>query len=237
MNRRDALIGLVALVSGCTIVVNPKILNPVFEDEPYKIQRVIDSYVILNTVLDYKVNQEVHQISQSGIGIVYGFRIITLDHISTVQPQKLVQLLEQHEAKSLSKIKEETSVRGIKLDSIVEDYEQDYSIFKTPNDFNHQSYPYELGNSDKIEYGQEILLIGNPRLKGWNVREGIVSSKVKKGPDERTSGFFISSYVEYGDSGSAVVDRRTFELLGLAAEKYNGLTLVRPINIFTPYLK
>lgn len=48
---------------------------------------------------------------------------------------------------------------------------------------------------------------------------------------------YISPYIELGDSGTALVDRKTFGLLGLNGGIYDSKSYAIPINLFKPYLK
>lgn len=241
ISKRDFIkLGILALSdSACTIVVNPKVMEALYSDEPANIRKVINSYRLLHTTLDYEADNTSYQTNHLGTGIAYGNLILTLDHIVTFSPFELNIIRERYNAQSIRKIKEETFLQGHKLESIVKDSDSDLAVLRHPQvqlQSPHNSfYPFEIGDSDKLRYGQPIILIGNPGSRGWNIREGIISSHVMKSPSG-SEGFYISPLVERGDSGSAVVDKHTFQLLGLVAEIYGISSFARPINMFKPYL-
>lgn len=85
------------------------------------------------------------------------------------------------------------------------------------------SFPYQIGNSDDLQVGNFVYVIGNPLSVGINVREGIVSAE--KAPLETVSvgvnpmhGFMVSNGLMSGDSGSPIIAIRDgkFELVGIS---------------------
>ena len=238
MNRRQVLgLGATLFLTACGKGYHRQLLQDLYKEkrinEVSAIQKVINSYEILVTNTKYRLTKEgeIEKAQRGGIGIVINNYIISLNHIVSMDsivfntPFGLV-------AQEIFKEKEETTLDDIVLKEVVKDKEQDIAVFKVYDEYIGDKFPFALGDSDKIQYGQEVLLIGNPQLQGINVREGIVSSKVKG------NGFYVSANITHGDSGSALIDRHTFELLGLNAQRhYDNIALIRPINLFKKYLK
>ena len=83
ISKRDFIkLGILALSdSACTIVVNPKVMEALYSDEPANIRKVINSYRLLHTTLDYEADNTSYQTNHLGTGIAYGNLILTLDHI------------------------------------------------------------------------------------------------------------------------------------------------------------
>ena len=196
------------------------------------IRRILESYVTLKTTTIYKGEEDKSvEKSWEGMGIVYGNNVITLDHVVSIYSVREQITPYMYVESPIEKIKEETKLNDATLEAKVKDQKTDIAVFKLPTDYKGAKFPFELGDSDKVEYGQEVLLIGNPHGEGYNVREGIVSNKIKNGI------FNISALVELGDSGTGTVDRNTFALLGLNAQKWwSAVTGVKSINLYKPYL-
>ena len=221
--------------------ITPGILGSLNEDPSTNIKEVIASYVLLRTYTEFKPQNEslferVYA-ENGGIGIVYGGFVLTVDHVVSSWSVHVDTPYGSATIPTKEKINEKTYLGNIPLEEIVNNKVYDVAVFRAPSDFHGQKYPFELGDSSKLDYGHPIFLIGNPRLQGYNVREGIVSSPVRI--IDGREGFFISAPVTAGDSGTAVVDRRTFELLGLCSQKDRDTTtgIVIPINPFKPYLR
>ena len=239
MNRRQVLgLGATALLlTACGKGYYRQILQELYREgkseEADSIQRIIESLIIVDSNNTYKKKgeTEVKELKAVGMGVVVGDNIITVDHVVSMYVN-FVNTPFGVFAQEIDVLKRETKLDDIVLKEVVRDKEKDVAVFKTPDEYIGASYPFKLGDSDKVQYGQEILLIGNPALHGINVREGIISSKVK---DDR---LVISANIVPGDSGTAIVDRHTFELLGLSAQRwYDMIAVARPINLFKPYLK
>ena len=239
LNRRQVLGTLATslFLTACGKGYHRQLLQELYGErrinEVSAIQGIINSYEILVTNTKYRLTKEgeIKKAQRCGIGIAVNDYIISLNHIVSMDsivfntPFGLV-------AQEIFKEKEETTLDDIVLKEVIKDREQDIAVFKLYDEYIGDKFPFALGDSDKIQYGQEVLLIGNPQLQGINVREGIVSSKV------RGNGFYVSANITHGDSGSALIDRHTFELLGLNAQRhYDNVALIRPINLFKKYLK
>ena len=236
MNRRQALgLGATLFLTACSKGYYKKLLQEFYEqgktEEARAIEKIVQSYVFIDTKVKYKTQSEELETRRKGIGIVVEDYILTLYHIVSID-----SIIEHTpfgiSSVEINKISEENYIDGKVLEAVAKNRDLDLTVFKVPKGYSGERFPYGLGNSDLLEYGQEILLIGNPKLEGTNVREGIVAAK--------PSGeyFITSAFITFGDSGTATVDRKTFELLGLNANRvYDELALVRSINKYKPYLK
>ena len=99
----------------------------------------------------------------------------------------------------------------------------DVALFRLPPGLTLKSFPYRIGNSDDLEVGNYIYLVGNPMNFGINVREGIVSSLkaprvVTEVDSIAANAFMVSNGLNPGDSGTPVIAIRDgeYELVGLS---------------------
>ena len=222
------------LLTGCYKIelsnfreISKQYYSEIQQKELDSIEKAIESFVFMHTKTTDKSGQVYEQ---DGFGVAYERFILTLNHIVS-QDEIVTPTPFGRMTYYIDKEKEETTLGGVTIESIVKDKEKDIAVFRLPYAYRGESYPFGLGDSDKIRYTQEILLIGNPAYAGFNVREGIVSGKVQDGM------FAVSANISGGDSGTITVDRHTFQILGINAERhYETIAKVRAINLFKPYL-
>ncbi|MBI2646891.1 trypsin-like peptidase domain-containing protein [Candidatus Woesearchaeota archaeon] len=191
------------------------------------IQEVIDSYVTLKRTAYFKEGGEVPGAQREGIGIPYGNYILTLKHMTDINQIGMLRV----DALNIQGriVKGKVQLDGQDLEELV--MGEEVVIFKLPETYNGKKFPFKLGDSDTLKDGQEIIVIGYPDRERFYHRDGIVT----KPSDGKV--FYISTKLFPGDSGTAVVDKETFELLGQAFKaKKNGENQAIPINLFTDQL-
>ncbi len=205
------------------ILVNQRLMH---------IQRVIDSVYFLHTETEFKLEDgEVITAELDGAGVViHDGYILTVSHAvshNSLQVEMLTPMGIQTIDVPAEKLSEQTylNLNGsrIRLEEIVKGKEDDIAIFKVPDRFQLKSFPYNIGNSDELQVGDFIYVIGNPMNYGINVREGIVSSMIA--PEAIAAilprfenAFMMSNGVNPGDSGTPVIAIRDgkYELVGLS---------------------
>jgi len=205
------------------ILVNQRLMH---------IQRIINSVYFLHTDTEFKLEDgEVITAELDGAGVlVFDRYILTVSHAvshDSLQVEMLTPMGIQTIDMPADKLSEQTylNLNGsrIRLEEVVKGKEDDIAIFKVPDGLQLNSFPYEIGNSDELQVGHFIYVIGNPMNYGINVREGIVSSMVA--PEAIAAilprfenAFMISNGVNPGDSGTPVIAIRDgqYELVGLS---------------------
>ena len=207
--------------------------NPILVNQrQMRIQSIIDSVYFLHTDTKFKLEDgEVITAELDGAGVlIFGKYILTVSHAvshDSLQAELLTPMGIQSIDVPAEKLNEHTylNLNGnrIKLEQVVKGKEDDIAIFKVPDCLDLNSFPYKIGNSDELNVGNFIYVIGNPMNYGINVREGIVSSMMA--PEaiaailpRYENAFMISNGVNPGDSGTPVVAIRDgqYELVGLS---------------------
>ena len=217
----------------------PTLLDGMYDNNPIlvnqrlmEIERIIDSVYFLDTDTEFKLEDgEVITEELNGAGIlIFDRYILTVTHAvsqDSLQVQMFTPMGLQSIEVPAEKLSEHTylNLNGthIKLERVVNGKEDDITIFKVPDGLQLNSFPYNIGNSDELQVGNFLYIIGNPMNYGINVREGIVSSMVA--PEAIAAilprfenAFMISNGVNPGDSGTPVIAIRDgqFELVGLS---------------------
>ena len=207
--------------------------NPILVDQRLmRIQSIIDSVYFLHTDTEFKLEDgEVITAELDGAGVVVLDKyILTVSHAvshDSLQAEVLTPMGVQSIEVPAEKLSEHTYLNldggRISLEEVVKGKDDDIAIFKIPDCLDLNSFPYEIGNSDELQVGHFIYVIGNPMNYGINVREGIVSSMMA--PEAIAAilprfenAFMISNGVNPGDSGTPVVAIRDgqYELVGLS---------------------
>lgn len=198
------------------------------------IEKIKKSHQMLITYTIYENEGKKYPYKNSCMSIVYKDFILTTTH-GVVDERKVGILIDNqyYDYQKIQNKNEHTFLRDVPLDVIIKKTENDVAVFRLPPNYDGAKFPFELGDSDNIYDGQEIYVIGNPGLTGLKLRPGTISSTTKK------NYFTISTLIVNGDSGTAVVDKKTFKLLGLVhGNGYNThIGIVAPINNYKPHLK
>jgi hypothetical protein len=113
-----------------------------------EIDTIINAYGIIKNGKFYTVN---HCVAMNAYQQVTPFGIVSL-------PTKTIET--------------KTTLNNIPLKIILKDYEKDLAIFELPEYYNPPEIP---GTFEDVKIGDKIYVIGNPILKGFNIREGRVS--------------------------------------------------------------
>jgi serine protease Do len=96
--------------------------------------------------------------------------------------------------------------------------------------------PLTLGDSDKVEQGQDVVAIGHPQGLQFSVVEGVVSAlrEVEGHPMIQ-----VAIPIEEGNSGGPLLDRegRVQGVLTLKSAVTSNLGFARPINALRPLLE
>jgi len=219
--------------------VLPPMLDGLYDNNPIlvnqrvmEIERIIDSVYFLHTDTEFKLEDgEVITEELEGAGVlIFDRYILTVSHAVSqdiLQVQMLTPMGIQSIDVPAEKLSEHTYLKlngsRISLERVVNGKDDDITIFKVPGGLQLNSFPYKIGNSDELQVGNFLYVIGNPMNYGINVREGIVSSMMA--PEAIAAilprfenAFMISNGVNPGDSGTPVIAIRDgqYELVGLS---------------------
>lgn len=207
---------------------NPILVN----QEVMQIKGIIDSVYFLHTDTEFKLEDgEVVTAELEGAGVlIFDKYILTVNHAvsqDSLQVEMVTPVGIQRIDVPAQKVSEHTYLKlngtRIELEEITKGKDDDIAIFKVPDDLGLNSFPYQIGNSDDLQVGNFLYVIGNPLNYGINVREGIVSSM--RAPEAIAAilprfenAFMISNGVNPGDSGTPVIAIRDghYELVGLS---------------------
>jgi S1-C subfamily serine protease len=108
------------------------------------------------------------------------------------------------------------------------DDKADLALFLLPRRADFPGFPYAIGDSEALEIGDSIAVLGSDRVAGVLVRKGTVAALRGSAPVERLSSshrtFLISLALTEGESGAPIVVRRegAYSLVGLAQGTYIG---------------
>ncbi|MFQ5913928.1 MAG: trypsin-like peptidase domain-containing protein [Nitrospinota bacterium] len=203
-----------------TFLVNPQAMS---------LSRIMESLYSVRTEVQFRSDEDgrVFKKSLNGTGVVvFDKYLLTVEHV--VSLDRVVVDTPFGEVPILaSKVAEETYLeyrgKSYRLERLVTDRDVDVALFRLPQHLGLRSFPYRIGNSDDLEVGNFVYLIGNPMNYGINVREGIVSSlKAPKVINRVNSiadnAFMVSNGLNPGDSGTPVIAIRDgkYELVGLS---------------------
>jgi S1-C subfamily serine protease len=219
--------------------VIPRMVDGLYDNNPIlvnqrimQIKRIIDSVYFLTTDTEFKLEDgEVITAELEAAGVLIFERyLLTVNH-AVSQDSLQVEMITPVGVQSIDvpseKLSEHTYLKlngtRIELEEVVKGKDDDIAIFKVPDGLDLNSFPYGIGDSDDLQVGNFIYVIGNPMNYGINVREGIVSSMVA--PEAIAAilprfenAFMISNGVNPGDSGTPVIAIRDgqYELVGLS---------------------
>jgi len=207
--------------------------NPILVNQRImQIRRIIDAVYFLHTDTEFKLEDgEIITAELDAAGVLTFDRyILTVNH-AVSQENLQVEMITPVGVQSIDvpseKLSEHTYLKlngtRIELEEVVKGKDDDIAIFKVPDGLDLNSFPYDIGNSDDLQVGNFLYVIGNPMNYGINVREGIVSSMIA--PEAIAAilplyenAFMISNGINPGDSGTPVIAIRDgqYELVGLS---------------------
>jgi len=163
------------------------------------------------------------EVELRGVGtVMFDNYIFTVNHVTDFEASGMP-------ARLLQTLKGQTSYlvlhdgKEVELESVVSDSAVDVAMFRIPDGTQVNSLPYPTGRTEDLQIGNIVYLIGNPQLRGWNYREGIVSQlEPIEGFGPGASIFFISAPINRGDSGALVVAVRDgeYEVIGFPRGKF-----------------
>ena len=226
INRRDFL-GLTAISIlsskelydiGTRLTENYNI-KTIYELLPEQVHRFTSETVL-------EIDDRKLDLKAKGVGIFYQGNFITTAHIindgNLKQRTPFGMMIRQGNI-----VRQDTYLdSGVGLEPLLLCWKTDSAVFRpeTPQ----PDFPCKTGTP---HLGLEAYIIGNPALKGSNIRRVRVSTLEGMEDDETyTEGCFgIDSLTIGGDSGSPVVSLEK-ELLGLVRSNANGLGYINPID-------
>jgi len=183
----------------------------------------------------FETAESASPVIQSGSGIIYGGKYITMSHIVTIFPRtvRIGPMFMQTIPEVLS---QETWLHGRKLELLFKDEATDAAIFRLPKGFELPEFP--TGPQYERELGEEIYIIGNPATTGVNIRRTTISRN--KPPLERIGleplknrpgSFGIGANLIPGDSGTPVINSKG-ELIGLSSYLLAGMGYAKEIKLY-----
>lgn len=197
--------------------------------------RISEAMVRLKTVTEFKPvdggqgadgGQKEATLEGTGIVLGHGF-ILTVAHSLSQDKVKVMTPAGPVEMPAPDKVSEKTFLewqgKSYPLKLILKDKKHDVALLKVPKNLDLPSFPFPIGDSDELQVGNFVYVIGNPLNSGVNVREGIVSA-LSPPPDISATApadvdaFMLSNGLVPGDSGTPVVAIRDgkLELVGIS---------------------
>ncbi|MFQ5915819.1 MAG: trypsin-like peptidase domain-containing protein [Nitrospinota bacterium] len=203
-----------------TILVNPREMS---------LAQVIDSLYTVRTEVTFQTDKDDRTVKQSLRGMavaLFGRYLLTLKHVVSID-RLAVETPLGPAVLPATKVAEhiflEYHGEGYELECVLMDKGADLAVFRLPDGLSLRSFPYRIGNSDELQLGNFVYLVGNPMNFGINVREGIVSSLsapavVSKVNSVAKNAFMVSNGLNPGDSGAPVIAIRdgVYELVGIS---------------------
>jgi len=193
---------------------------------------------------------EIIEKSIEGSGVVLGRFVLTAEHTVAQHTLEIPSPFGSVELPVLKK-NEETFLRWRSVDHpmrvLHKNQADDIALFELPAGVQPPSFPHPLGNSDDLQVGNFIYVVGNPMNLGVNVREGIVSAlraprEISRIGAKGENAFMVSNGLLPGDSGTPVIGIRDgqFELVGISQGtilQNNRLGWVIRINVIRDSLR
>jgi S1-C subfamily serine protease len=237
---KTALLGLIFL-AGCAVSPGPSAKytprpDGRYDNHPFLVDsarmdlaRAMASFVTLYTHTKFEgPNGQVLESKKVGSGLILDGRyILTVEHVIAQHEYSVPTPFGMMRVPVKRKISEETSFRWkgktYPLRTVYKNRVEDVALMEIPPGISPPSFPYRIGNSDDLNVGNFVYVIGNPLSVGINVREGIVSAI--QAPKEATAvgvnpkhAFMVSNGLMPGDSGSPIIAIRDgrFELVGIS---------------------
>jgi len=206
-------------MASCLMLVSGKFLS----DSLIELDKKNNIYRIFNELPNHChlckteaiVEGSADKIEHKGYGIVNEGYYFTPAHITdcatrTVQTPFGVMTISE---KVLEK---KVSLYGKELEEIVFKPEKEIAIYKIPKELNLKSFPAEFIDRE-LRLGENVYIIGNPRLYGTNIRKGIISDLNDYNQESPgINSFGMNIPVIGGDSGGSIINE-DFKLIGLTS--------------------
>jgi hypothetical protein len=174
--------------------------------------------------VDYMADTENGQKTAKGMGFILDGKYITCDHI----PSSLKESVHQTPFGLVRKIcdieNEQAYLENIKLTELYRNQEEDIAIY--------DAYGYlpdfPCKPNTNINLGDKVYIIGNPGLRGYNVREAKISDHNGVNDLEMSKYCFgIDKPLIPGDSGTPTVNQ-DYQLIGM-----NTMTVFNQLGYIT----
>ncbi len=193
-----------------------------------------------------------NQITILGSGFIHQGRIITCAHL-------LNNLSEEHIAKLKASVMIEQRERGLEVYNWLpiillagkKDTVNDLAVFEFSGQKPQNTEGLALGDSEKVEIGQDVYFIGFPYAvqlinDGFGItlvaNKGMISNIKPDGsdPNLRKVWFIIDAITNPGNSGCPVIDVQTNEVIGIISiafrtksqvEAFKDLDIREPMHI------
>lgn len=221
MIRRNFLKNIVILGLGGKFLFN-EIEDIIKNENKHFIFNELPKHVYLAEYSgDLDVNGRSKLIERIGAGIIVNGFYITMEHITNLGEVRSRSIFGNY-VNNYEVNNYQVKLCEKSIDKIVLDGSRDIAIF----DAKHIGLPnFPCKPSKNIKLGDEVYIIGNPRLTGTNIRKGIISDLDGSGMEdeiEHNKKYFFGTDIPVigGDSGTPLVNS-DFELIGLCSY-YNG---------------
>ncbi len=191
--------------------------------------RIIESLYAVRTEVTFRTKEDGRLVKADLTGtavVLFGKYLLTVEHVVSLEEMAAVTPFGRVVIPA-TKVSERTFLehdsKRYELERLVVDNDMDVALFRLPEGLSLKSFPYRMGNSDDLQVGNFVYLVGNPMNIGINVREGIVSSLKAPAIVSRLNAvaenaFMVSNGLNPGDSGTPVIAIRdgVYELVGLS---------------------
>ncbi len=194
----------------------------------------------------YRMNEN-HRYRITGTGVVVGDKYLTVDHVVS-QYEKIDYFGMTASRTGYSRRVEQTYLidgeRRIPLREVIKDRDRDIAVFRIPGE-HCDGVCNELEPSDLFAgrpvLGAEVMFIGYPAKIGHYYREARFAGVIEKGKQYNDHELPVDAFAIFpslitGDSGSGLFDRHTGRLMGINYFNIQTLGLVKPIDVYRPYL-
>lgn len=193
-------------------------------------QRAMDMVVKNNTIAIDEFGQK---LSMGGTGFVIGDKYISLDHVTTIYD------IDEHTELDRDLVEyEDTYLKGIKLEKIVEDKATDIAVFRLPENLCRKYCNDGVEFDTEYTLGKKVFWIGFPDAVRKILRHGrIGNSKPSEEPEREMAGAIsLDIYITPGSSGSPVFNMDG-DIMGVLQYLKGGVGYFKPISEFEEYLE
>lgn len=244
INRRDFLIGMAAGLSPLAIGYYKldKHIENVMDDRDLREGEFLQSLeeFVIEAETKITFGKEIKDIK--GMGVVHKNYYFTLSHIvdySEGIPTRTPFGMMTIKPKDL---KFSTNIKGVDLENVVMNKENDVSVFKIPEHLRVNEFPLEI--RERVSIGERVAILGNPALSGYHARigritdiDGIIINSNELKDDAYKNSIGTDINVVPGDSGTPVISMRDKKLVGIMGLRFGGMSYFQPIKEFLKYVK